>query len=139
MPFGLIVALENGAEGLVHASEVGWDRSVDFTSEFEPGTTLSVKIIELDTENGKINLSLKQMTEDPWAKQAAEYEVGQKVTASVTKITSYGVILAINNVEGLLKSDNASDLKVGDTVEVYVVSIDPASRRLNVSIESVEA
>lgn len=139
MPFGLIVTLEGGAEGLVHASEVGWDKSTDFTSEYEPGAALKVKVIELDQENGKINLSLKQMSEDPWAKIASEYEVGQKVEASVTKITSYGVILLINNIEGLLKSDDAAKLKVGDKVDVYISSVDPASRRLNVALEPVEA
>lgn len=139
MPFGLIVTLEGGAEGLVHASEVDWDKSVDFTSTYEPGMTLKVKVVELDKDNGKINLSLKQLTEDPWTKLAASYKVGQKVEATVTKITSYGVVVTVDGLEGLIKSDDAGKLKVGDATAAYVVSVDDASRRLNLSLDAVES
>jgi small subunit ribosomal protein S1 len=138
MPFGLIIALEGGAEGLVHASEVDWNKSVDFSNQFEAGDKIKVKVIELDQENGKINLSLKQLTEDPWNKTATQYQVGQKVTANVAKITSYGVVLSVDGIEGLLKSDEAGKLKVGDSVEVYISGIDTVSRRLNVDLELVE-
>jgi small subunit ribosomal protein S1 len=136
MPFGILVELPGGAEGLVHASEVSWDKSADLT-QFESGAQIKVKVVELDQDNGKINLSVKQLSQDPWAKTAAKYKTGQKVKASVTKITSYGVVLAIDELEGLLK-DDTSKLKVGDELEAYVVNVDPTSRRLNVSLELVK-
>ena len=138
MPFGIILSLEGGAEGLVHASEVSWDKSVDFSAEFEPGQEMRVKVVELDQENGKINLSLKQLTEDPWQEVAKKYQVGQQLEATVTKITSYGIVLSVDSIEALLKSDDAAKLSVGDKATVYVKDIDTESRRLNVSLEPVE-
>lgn len=133
MPFGILVDLQDGTEGLVHASEVSWDKSADLTL-FEPGAPIRVKVIELDQENGKINLSLKQLSQDPWSEKAAQFNVGQKVPATVNKITSYGVVLSVDGVEALLKNDT-NNLKVGDSVDVIIESVDESSRRLNVSQE----
>ncbi len=135
MPFGIIVELESGAEGLVHASEVSWDKNADFTTQYPQGQKIQVKIIELDQVNGKINLSIKQLTPDPWSKLVSEYNVGQKVAATVSKITSYGVIVTVGKVEGLLKSEDAAKLKVGDEVELSIAEIDENAHRLNVSLD----
>ena len=131
MPFGILVDIGD-LEGLVHASEISWDKSVDFTTAYQPGQSVKVKIIELDEVNGKVNLSIKQLTNDPWESEAGQYKIGQKVKGIVTKITSYGIILQVGQVEALLKSDQ-SEAEVGDKLEVYVTNIDHSSRRLDVS------
>src|SRR5690606_20090007 len=78
MPFGLLVDI-GGFDALVHASEVSWDKSSDFTTDFQVGQEIEVKVVELDEQNGKVNLSLKQLSQDPWEDKAGDYKVGQKV------------------------------------------------------------
>ncbi len=136
MPFGLLVDI-GGLDALVHATEVSWDKSSDFTTKYQLGQKIEVKVIELDEANGKVNLSIKQLSQDPWEDRSGKIKTGDKVKGSVTKITSYGIILDIDGIEGLLKTDQA-DIKTGDSVEVFVTEVDATSRRLNVSSEKPE-
>ena len=94
-------------------------------------------MVELDEQNGKVNLSLKQLSQDPWEDKAGSYKVGQKVDGTVTKITSYGIILDVDQITGLLK-DAGGDYKVSDTLSAYVANIDNASRRLDLTLEKPE-
>ncbi len=136
MPFGLLVDI-GGFDALVHASEVSWDKSSDFTVDYQVGQELEVKVVELDEPNGKVNLSLKQLSQDPWEDKAGNYKEGQQVEGVVTKITSYGTILDIDQITGLLKNATG-DFKVGDTLSAYVATIDNRSRRLDLSLEKPE-
>jgi len=136
MPFGLLVDI-GGFDALVHASEVSWDKSSDFTADYQVGQEIQVKIVELDEQNSKVNLSIKQLSQDPWEDTASEYKVGQSVDGTVTKITSYGTILDINQISGLLR-DSDTTYKVGDKISAFVTNIDNESRRLDVSLEKPE-
>lgn len=136
MPFGLLVDI-GGLDALVHASEVSWDKSSDFTTKYQLGQKLEVKVIELDEANGKVNLSIKQLSQDPWEDRADKMAIGDKVKGVVTKITSYGIVLDIDGIEGLLKSEQA-EIKAGDELEVFIIEVDQAARRLNVSTEKPE-
>jgi small subunit ribosomal protein S1 len=132
MPFGLMVNLGE-MEGLVHASEVSWERQAEAINNYQSGSTVSVKVIELDEANGRMYLSMKQLTEDPWETKVKKHHVGDTVEGAVSKITSYGTIVDINGIEGLLKGASA-DLKVGDQVSMKIENIDSASRRLDVGL-----
>lgn len=136
MPFGLLVDI-GGFDALVHASEVSWDKSSDFTVDYQVGKEIEVKVIELDEQNGKVNLSIKQLSQDPWEEKADGFSVGQEIEGVVSKITSYGTILDIDQVDGLLRNADAS-LNVGDKVTAYITNIDNSSRRLDVSLEKPE-
>ena len=136
MPFGLLVDI-GGLDALVHASEVSWDRSSDFTADYQVGQELDVKIVELDEQNGKVNLSLKQLSKDPWEDKSGSFEVGQKVEGVVSKVTSYGIILDIDDIAGLLRTTEG-DYKVGDSVTGYIENVDNNSRRLDVVLEKPE-
>lgn len=136
MPFGLLVDI-GGFDALVHATEVSWDKSSDFTVDYQVGQEIKVKVIELDEQNGKVNLSIKQLSQDPWEEKAQDYAVGQEVEGVVSKITSYGIILDIDQVNGLLKNTEGG-YNVGDKVSAYVVNIDNSSRRLDVSLDKPE-
>lgn len=136
MPFGLLVDI-GGFDALVHASEVSWDKSSDFTADYQAGQELEVKVIELDQQNSKVNLSIKQLSQDPWEDKASKYKVGQSVDGVVTKITSYGTIVDVDQVTGLLR-DSDTSYTVGDTVTAYVVNVDHDSRRLDISLQKPE-
>lgn len=136
MPFGLLVDI-GGFDALVHASEVSWDKSSDFTTEYQTGQEIEVKVVELDEQNGKVNLSLKQLSQDPWEDKSGSYKVGQKVEGVVTKITSYGTIVDVDQITGLLK-DASGDLKVSDPLSAFITNIDNNSRRLDLSLEKPE-
>jgi small subunit ribosomal protein S1 len=132
MPFGLVVSLGQ-IEGLVHATEISWERQTDPTSNYQLGQVIPVKILELDEMSGKVNLSIKQLASDPWETEVSQFKPGREANGVVSKITSYGVLLSINGVDGLLR-ESQYDLKVGDEVTVYITDIDHASRRLEISL-----
>jgi small subunit ribosomal protein S1 len=137
MPFGLLVDI-GGFDALVHASEVSWDKSSDFTSDYQVGKEIQVKVVELDEQNGKVNLSIKQLSHDPWEDKSGFYKVGQAVEAVVTKITSYGTIVDIDQLTGLLR-DSSGEFKVGDKLNAFVINVDKNSRRLDISLEEPKA
>jgi small subunit ribosomal protein S1 len=148
--FGLFMEIEEGLEGLLHQSDITWDkRSKSHQKEFKVGQTLSVKVLAIDTEKKRISLGLKQVEGDPWDKAEDKYKPGQVITAKVSRLVEFGAFLELEkNVEGLIhKTEIASPapkkvedaLKVGDEVTVKVLSLDPNKRRISLSIKAMTA
>jgi ribosomal protein S1 len=138
-----------GADGLIHISELSWDRVNKVTDVLQVGQEVEVKVIKLDRENNRISLSLRQLQQDPWERLMESTPVGSIVPATVTKTKKYGAFLQVMpGIEGLLHIselswdhvDKTEDvLKVGDEVQVKVIGIDTARRRVSLSLKQVSS
>jgi len=138
-----------GADGLIHISELSWDRVSKVTDVLQLGEEVTVKVIKLDPEQTRISLSLRQLQQDPWERLVQSMPVGSIVEGQVTKTKKYGAFLQIMpGIEGLLHISELSwdhvertedVLKVGETVQVKVIGIDTARRRISLSLKQLSA
>jgi small subunit ribosomal protein S1 len=144
--YGAFVNL-GGADGLIHISELSWDRINNVSDMLNVGDEVRVKVIKLDPELSRISLSLRQMSDDPWDTIEDRFPAGKAVTGEVTKTKKYGAFLQIaDGVEGLLHISELSwdhvertedVLKVGEVVEVMVLSADKVRRRISLSLRQL--
>jgi small subunit ribosomal protein S1 len=143
--FGVFVSVD-GIEGLVHISEIAWDR-VDNPSKFvKVGQEISAKIIAIDSD--KLSLSMKQLSDDPWAEEAKNYKLGLELEGTVTRITPFGAFVQITPViEALvhiseLSNDHVADpnaiLTVGEKKKFRIIAIDADTHKLSLSLKSPE-
>lgn len=147
MPFGLFITVEvnvdgekrGQVEGLVHISEMSWMKVEDPNKLFKTGDKVNVKVLGIDQAAGKLNLSIKQLTDDPWntISDSERYPVGSTVTGKVSRIESFGVFVNFEaGVDGLIhisKVVSLDEYKIGDKVTVNVESIEPDKRRMSLS------
>ena len=136
-----------GADGLIHISELSWDRVSRVTDVLQLGEQVQVKVIKLDPDQNRISLSLRQLQQDPWERLIQTVPVGSIVTGTVTKTKKYGAFLQVlPGIEGLLHIselswdhvDKTEDvLKVGEEVQVKVIGIDTARRRVSLSLKQL--
>ena len=136
-----------GADGLIHISELSWDRVSKVTDVLQLGEEVTVKVIKLDPEQSRISLSLRQLQQDPWDRLIQTVPVGTIVEGEVTKTKKYGAFLQITpGIEGLLHISELSwdhvektedVLHVGEKVQVKVIGIDAARRRISLSLKQL--
>ncbi|MBP6041574.1 S1 RNA-binding domain-containing protein [Candidatus Saccharibacteria bacterium] len=143
--FGAFVNV-NGIEGLIHISEISWDR-VDNPSDYvKVGQSVEAKVIAIDKD--RLSLSLKQLQEDPWVKEVAKYSVGDTIEGRVTRITPFGAFIQISPaVEALVhvselgggSEDDATDpeqvFKLHETKNFKILSIDTEARKISLSFK----
>jgi len=145
--YGAFVELEEGIDGMIHVSDMSWTRKINHPSEMlRKGDEVECVVLEVDASNQRISLGLKQASEDPWSMIQQRYEVGSKVKGIVSKITSFGAFVELEEgVDGLVHISQISDAKVemvrdllkpGDEVEARVVKIDAADRKIGLSIKA---
>ncbi len=141
--FGVFVNVD-GIEGLVHISEIAWDR-VDNPSKYvKVGQEVKAIIIAIDQD--KLSLSIKQLSEDPWQKEISGYKVGDEIDGKITRITPFGAFVQVSPViEALVHISELSDehvtdpnalVKVGETKKFRVIAIDPDQHKLSLSMKS---
>jgi small subunit ribosomal protein S1 len=151
MPFGVFVTVnvpmkgkEEHAkvEGLIHISEISWEKVEDPNVMFKVGQDVKVQVIGIDKGAGKLNLSIKQMSGDPWAEIEKNYAIGTKHTGKVVRIAPYGIFVNFEKgVDGLIhisKKPADKEFKVGDKVEVFVEMIDVKTRRMSLGVVLTE-
>ena len=147
--YGAFVELEEGIDGMIHVSDMSWIRKVNHPSEIlQKGEEVETVVLEIDSANQRISLGLKQAQNDPWAGIVDRYPVGQKVSGIVTKISSFGAFVEIEEgIDGLVHISQISDehvenikdvLKVGDEIEARVVKVDPVEHRIGLSIKAAK-
>ena len=146
--FGAFVNI-SGADGLVHLSEISWDRINHPSEVLKVGQEVKVKIISIDKEKKRIGLSIRQLEEDPWSRQVAHYQVGQLVQGSITRLTKFGAFARLEGeLEGLIHISEISEkriehpkevLKEGDVVTLRIIKIDPDNHRIGLSLRRVES
>ena len=146
--FGIFVGIEEGIDGLVHISDLHWTKKIKHPSElYKKGDIVEATVLGVNVENARFSLGIKQLTTDPWKIIAQRYPVGSKVKGQVTSVPDFGVFVRIEEgVEGLIhvsqlsseRVDKPSSLfKVGDSVEAEVINIDPAERKIGLSIRAL--
>ena len=147
--YGAFVEIENDIDGMIHVSDMSWTRKINKPSEvLTPGQEIEVVILEINPEQQRISLGLKQAENDPWSNINDLYKVGDIVKGSVTKITTFGAFIELSNkIDGLIhisqlshdRVDKVKDvLKVGDEVEARVIKVDTDERRIGLSIKAVD-
>ncbi len=147
--FGIFVGVEDGIDGLVHVSDLSWTHRVKHPSElFNKGDRVEAVVLNIDVDNERFSLGIKQLTDDPWETLPRRFPRGTKVTGTVIKLTDFGAFVEIEpGIDGLChiselsesRVEKASDvLKAGDQVEVLVLDLDPAERRISLSIKAAQ-
>jgi len=135
--FGAFVNVD-GVEGLIHISEISWEKVENTNQFFSVGDKVNVKIIGIDQKQGKLNLSLKQLTPDPWQQINEKLKVGKKVTGKVSRMSSYGAFVNLDKgIEGLIhisKIPVEQNIKVGQEIECIIETIDPKKRRISLDV-----
>ena len=148
--YGAFIEIEEGIDGLLHVSDMSWTRKVSHPNEIvEKGQAIQCRVLSVDQNRRRIALGLKQLGEDPWARDIpGKYEPGQLVTGTVTKITNFGVFIGLENgLEGLLHISELADHKVenpeeivhvGEQIEVKILRVDSDERKIGLSRKRVE-
>lgn len=146
--FGAFVNI-SGADGLVHLSEISWERINHPSEVLKVGQEVKVKIISVDKDKKRIGLSIRQLQADPWAKQVSSYQVGQLVEGKITRLTKFGAFARLEgDIEGLIHISEISEkriehpkemLREGDVVTLRVIKIDPDNHRIGLSLRRVES
>jgi small subunit ribosomal protein S1 len=147
--FGVFVGLPGDIDGLVHLSDLDWNRTgEEALKDYRKGETVKAKVLDVDVEKERISLGVKQMSDDPFASATAAIKKGSVITGVVTAVLDSGLELTIN--EGAVgfvrkaelardRSDQRPDrFAVGDKLDAKVTQIDPTSRRLTLSVKALE-
>jgi small subunit ribosomal protein S1 len=146
--FGAFIELEPGVDGLLHISDMSWTRNVGHPSEvLKKGQELDTQILNIDRENKRISLGLKQIQPDPWTTVAQRYPMGSRVTGKVVRLTDFGAFVELEaGVDGLLHISQMSNrpigrpdeiVNVGDELTLLVIRVDPHERRIGLSLKEL--
>ncbi|MDP3941143.1 MAG: S1 RNA-binding domain-containing protein [bacterium] len=137
LPFTTKKKEEKMVEGLVHSSQVSWERGTDFSAAFQPGEQVDVVITGFDDEAKRVELSIKRLSEDPFAQLVKKYPVDAKVKGEVSRTSGGNVYVKLEeDVEGMIKKEKippTTTYEVGQTITVLVSDIDTRHRTINLS------
>ena len=146
--FGLFVEIGEGLVGLVHNTELAWDRNVKAADVAKEGDEVTVLVKKIDRENKRVALSIKATLEDPWKVEAGQFHVGDIVEAEVVRFLAFGAIVKLSEkVEGLVHiSEIAQErinkpedvLEIGQVVKAEVIKMDLDSKKIGLSISKVK-
>jgi small subunit ribosomal protein S1 len=148
--FGAFVELEPGVDGLLHISDMSWTRNIGHPSEIlKKGQSIDTQILNVDRDNKRISLGLKQIQPDPWESVSQRYPMGSRVTGKIVRLTDFGAFVELEpGVDGLLHVSqmstrpiaSPSDLvNVGDELTLMVIRVDPNERRIGLSLKDLAA
>ena len=145
--FGAFVDVGNGVDGLVHVSQMSWDRVKTPTDVLEVGQKVRVAVKNVDRQTGKIGLSIRDTVESPWKNAAEKYHIGAAVRGTVSRIAQFGAFVRLEpGVEGLVHVSElahrhvqsvSSVVREGEAVECKVLSCDPDEQRISLSIKAL--
>ena len=142
--FGLFVEVLEGLVGLVHNTELSYDRSVKAGDVAKEGDMVKVFVKKVDKENHRVSLSIKATQEDPWIAAVAGFAVGDEVEGTVERFLPFGALVRLNDkVEGMIHVSELADtrvekpedvLKIGQVVKPMIIKIDQAKRKIGLSL-----
>ncbi|MGG3883641.1 30S ribosomal protein S1 [Brevibacillus panacihumi] len=145
--FGVFVDI-GGVDGLVHVSELAWNRVEKPSDVVKEGDKVTVKVLKVDKENERIGLSIKETQAGPWASVAEEFKAGSIVNGTVKRLVSFGAFVEVApGIEGLVHISQIANrrvntpgevLKEGQEVQVKVLDVVPQEQRISLSIRAVE-
>ncbi len=145
--YGAFVELEEGIDGMIHVSDMSWTRKVNHPSEFvKKGDEIDAIVLDVDSNNQRISLGIKQLSSDPWSEIDQLFKIGDVVKGKVTKITTYGAFIDLGNgIDGLVHISQVSEdhiekikdvLETDQEVTARVIKIDIEERRIGLSIKA---
>ena len=149
MNYGIFIELEKGIEGLIHISEVSWTKNIqNLQDSFKVGDTIESKVLFVDSDEQKISLGIKQLSEDPWNKISDLIKVGDKKSGTVNKVTKFGAFVSLTDeLEGFVRTTdfhwtkNSSHPKEfvneGDTIDYIVLEILEKERKVLLSVKDL--
>src|SRR5437016_5859382 len=146
--FGAFIELEPGVDGLLHISDMSWTRNVGHPSEvLKKGQDIETQILNIDRDNKRISLGLKQIQPDPWSTVSQRYPMGSRVTGKVVRLTDFGAFVELEpGVDGLLHISQMAHrpiatpgevVNVGDELTLLVIRVDPHERRIGLSLKEL--
>lgn len=146
--FGAFVNID-GADGLVHLSEISWDRIQHPNEVLSVGQEVSVKVISVDQDRKRIGLSIRQLQRDPWLTRVEHLKEGMLIEGKITHLTKFGAFAKLDeDLEGLIHISELSEQRVthpkevvheGDVVTLRVIKVDPERRRIGLSLRKVDS
>ena len=147
--YGAFVELEEGIDGMVHVSDMSWTRKINHPSEMvKKGDEIDAIVLDVDPEQQRISLGMKQLANDPWDEIDTHFKIGDLVTGKVSKTTSYGAFVELKEgIDGLVHISQISEeriekvkdvLKGGESINARVIKIDRDERRIGLSIKAAE-
>ena len=147
--FGIFIGIDEGIDGLVHISDISWTKRIKHPSElYKKGQTVQAVVLNIDKENERFSLGVKQLTTDPWDEVPSKYKPGTRVTGTVTNVTDFGVFVELEEgLEGLIhvselskdKSGNPlSRFNVDDVIQAKVINVSRGEKKIGLSIKRLE-
>lgn len=142
-PYGVFVDLGNDIEGFLHISEISWNKNIQNPEEFlKAGQEIDVEVIEIDTKDRRLRVSLKKLLDKPFEQFAKKHKEGEILKGVVATLTDFGAFIKLDSIDGLLhnedaywnKNEKCKDLmKVGETIEVKIAKIDREKERISLT------
>lgn len=147
--FGGFVELEEGVDGLIHISDLSWNKKIKHPSEvLKKKERIMAVVLSIDKDNCRISLGIKQLEPDPWEKIPGQYPIGTEVEVTIVKVTGFGAFAEFDDgLEGLihisqLSSEPVSNpekvVKVGKKVKAKIIKVDPVTKKIGLSIKAYE-
>ncbi|MEM1348139.1 MAG: 30S ribosomal protein S1, partial [Myxococcota bacterium] len=147
--FGIFIGIEDGIDGLVHISDISWTQKIRHPTEIvKKGDEVEAVVLNIDVDNERFSLGIKQLEPDPWELIPSRYPPGKVVPASITKLTDFGAFAEIEEgIEGLIHiselaneriEDPSQVVQVGEEHKVEIISVDPKERKIALSIKSFQ-
>ena len=147
--FGLFIGIDEGIDGLVHISDISWTKRIKHPGElYKKGDVVRAVVLDIEKENERFSLGVKQLASDPWETVDERYEVGKEITGTVTNITDFGIFVELEEgIEGLVHVSEISKEKiktpsekynVGDVITAKVMNINSDERRIGLSIKRLD-
>ncbi len=148
--FGVFIGVEDGIDGLVHVSDISWKHRVTHPSEyFKKGQEVEAVVLNIDVDNEKFSLGIKQIEKNPWEELPQKYPPGSVITGKITNFTDFGIFVEIEEgIEGLVHISEISQKRVKSSAELFnvgymvsavVKSIDVKTKKIRLSIKDMEA
>jgi small subunit ribosomal protein S1 len=146
--FGIFVGVEEGVDGLVHVSDISWTQRVKNPADlYKTGDVVEACVLNIDVENERFSLGIKQLSQDPWDTLSERLPVGSRVKGKVTKVTDFGGFVEIEpGIEGLVhvsemreeRVENPRDvISEGQDVDVKIIDINSSDRKIALSIKAL--
>jgi small subunit ribosomal protein S1 len=147
--FGLFIGIDEGIDGLVHISDISWIKRIKHPSEiYKKGDVVQAIVLDIEKENERFSLGIKQLQDDPWKSVAERYEVGKEITGTITNLTDFGIFVELEEgIEGLVHVSEISKEKIktpigryniGEVITARVMNINSDERRIGLSIKRME-
>jgi small subunit ribosomal protein S1 len=147
--FGIFIGIDEGIDGLVHISDISWTRRIKHPSElYKKGQEVQAVVLNIDKQNERFSLGIKQLATDPWDQVPVKYRPGTRVTGTVTNVTDFGVFVELEEgIEGLIHVSELSKEKGGnplsrfnvdDVIQAKVINVSRGDKKIGLSIRKLE-